>query len=289
MGNRLSWRVPSLLLVNSLLVFSMSAGADVHQFDRNDVDDQVDGDLGGGGRELGGGRGGGRRQPGAGGDNGAGRGGNNGGGRGGNNGGGPDHDGGWGNGDGRGPDGRIDRDREGRGGNRGDRGRVGRGRRPDPNPYDPNPRYPESPCERDPRNCGNGGRGDHDGGWGNDGDWGDDGGFGNEQTQRAVYLNQVFNHQYIDLAQLAGGVIGNMRGYALTGVDVEILNNWGPATIRLIVNNQQVDVQNVWQRYVQLNAYQPADILFRDRVSLGVQGRVHIGQVVMHFQYLGRR
>lgn len=264
-----------LTLLNSLLVFSVAAGADVNQFDRNGGGRGGDNDGGNAEGGIGGG-------PRGGGNNGGNHGGNNGGGRGdnGDNDGG-NADGGWGDGRDRGDHGNGRGGRGGgRGGRGGDRGGGGRGgNQPDPNPYDPNPghpgrdpRYPDSPCQRDPRYCppGNGG------GWG-------------QETERTVYVNQVFQQQYVDLNYLAGGVIGNMRGYGLTGIDVEILNQWGPTTLRLIVNSQQVDAQNVFNRYVSLNSYQPIDLQFGNRVSLGVQGRVHVGSITLHFVPFGRR
>ncbi len=255
MGQIRSFNWVRLVLLNSLLVFAVGAGADVHRVDHHD---DADGSLDGGPRE-GGGR-----------DN-------------------SDHDGDFDNGrDDDFDNGRDDDfDRDGRGGHDGgDRsggggrdGRHGGGGRPDPNPYDPNqPQYPETPCERDPRYCGGNGGGNND-----------DGGWGNNETQRSIYVNQVFQQQYVDLNYLAGGVIGNMRGYGLTGIDVEVLNSWGSSTLRLIVNNQQVDAQNVYGRYVQLNSYQPINLNYGNRVNIGVQGRVHIGQIVLHFQPTRRR
>lgn len=276
MNRRFSSNWLRLALLKSLLIFTVSAGADVNHFDRRGDNDggNAEGGIGGGPRD-----GGGRGDQG-GGNNGGGRGGN-----GGNNGGGRgDNDGGWGDErdsrGGRGGGGRGDNDgrdgRGGRGGNGGGRGDHG-GNRPDPNPYDPNPghpgrdpRYPDSPCQRDPRRCPPG----PGGGW---------------QTERTVYVNQVFQQQYVDLHWLANGVLNNMYGYGLVGVEIEVLNQWGPSTLRLIVNNQQIDAQNVFNRYVSLRAYQPIDLNHRNQLFLGVQGRVHIGSVTLHFQQLNRR
>jgi hypothetical protein len=280
MGSRLRSNWLRLALLQSLLIFTVSAGADVHQTDRNrdrDHGSDADGSLGGGPREGGGHQGGnqGGGRNGGGGhqdddfdqdhDNGGGR---HDGGRG-------DNDGGWGR-DRDGRDGRGGHDRGDRGGGRHGGGRGGHNR-PDPNPYDPN--YPESPCQRDPRFC-NGGGGNNGGG--NNGGW-------DQEIQRAVYLNQVFQQQYLDLNYLVGTQIGSLQGYGLTGVDVEILNSWGPSTIRLINNSRQIDVQNVYGQYVQLNSYLPLDLFYGNRVNLGIQGRVHIGQIVLHFSPLGRR
>lgn len=276
MGRRISATWLRLALLKSLLIFTVAAGADVNQFDRNGGRGRGDNDGGnaeggiGGGPRDGGGNHGGNQGGGHGGNNGGGNGGgrgDHGGGRGDNADGGWGDDGDWNNGNDRGGRG----DHDGRGG-RGDHG----GNRPDPNPYDPNPgnpgrdpRYPDSPCQRDPRRCPPG-----NGGW---------------QTERTVYVNQVFQQQYVDLQWLAGGVIGTMWGYGLVGMDVEILNQWGPSTLRFIVNNQQVDAQNVFNRYVSLRSFRPIDLNPQNRVFLGVQGRVHVGSVTLHFQNLGRR
>lgn len=275
---RLNWG--SLVLLKTLLIFSVAAGADDHHRGGRQDQNQPPGAIGGGPREgrggqndtdydhgdangsidRGGNHGGGRNN---GDERGGGRGHDGDYDRGGNRGGGRNNDGGW-------------NDRDGRGGHdRGEQRGPGRGRRPDPNPYDPNPGYPRTPCERDPYNCGNGG------GWGNGPDYGN--------TQRAIFVNQVFQQTYVDLNYLAGGVINGMRGFGLVGIDVEILNQWGPSTLRLIVNSQQVDAQNTYGRYVQLNAYQPIDLFRGQRISLGVQGRVHIGQIVLHFAPLYQR
>lgn len=131
---------------------------------------------------------------------------------------------------------------------------------PDPNPYDPDP---NDPCLIDPAiPCGGGDQGDLP-----------------VVTEREISIGQRVSYRSLDLLTMLSYSLGQLPGYLLTKVEIELGNQKQNAVFRLIIDGGIEDSARGYRRQVVLHPVAATDLLTHGSAEIYVQGQVFIRKI----------